>query len=210
MKIETKRFRFASAAMLLGLAVVFCGFGREIVRIPDPSTPASFSRVDVYLTARDTGDRLASHPSLAFSPLPQPDESDPTIMLDPSRTFQTIEGFGGALTDAAAETYYRLPEKSRRELLSAYFDPGGGIGYSLCRTHINSCDFSSASYAYDETPGDKRLEHFSIDHDRRFRIPFIKEALAEAHTDTSQNSYGPEQKGLSAPPIRTICLRRLS
>jgi len=138
----------------------------------------SYKRVDVYTTARDTNDRLTPHNPLTFQFLPQPDESHPAIMLDPSKTFQVIEGFGGALTDAAAETYYRMPEKSRREILNAYFNPETGIGYSLCRTHINSCDFSSEGYAYADVPGDTNLEHFSIEHDRQFRIPFIKEALA--------------------------------
>ncbi len=137
----------------------------------------SYQRADVYVTARDTGDRLARHEPVKFDPLPQPDESMPTVMLDASKTFQVIEGFGGALTDAAAETYYKLPEKARREVLNAYFNRDGGIGYSLCRTHINSCDFSSASYSYDDVPGDTKLERFSIDHDRKFRIPLIREAL---------------------------------
>jgi glucosylceramidase len=110
--------------------------------------------------------------------VPQPDESSPAILLDASKTFQAIEGFGGALTDAAAETYSKLPETIRRKILNAYFNPETGIGYSLCRTHINSCDFSSASYAYADVPGDTKLEHFSIEHDRQFRIPLIKEALA--------------------------------
>ena len=62
----------------------------------------------------------------------------------------------------------------------AYFDLSSGNGYSLCRTHINSCDFSLGNYAYAETPGDVELKHFSIDHDRRQLIPMIKEAVRVA------------------------------
>jgi glucosylceramidase len=100
-------------------------------------------------------------------------------MVDPGKPFQTIEGIGGALTDAAAETFAKLPPERRRELLMAYFDPAKGIGYTLARTHINSCDFSSASYAYAE-PGDVELRAFSVSPDRRFRLPFIRAALAAA------------------------------
>jgi len=146
---------------------------------PAPPADTQPVRVSIWVTARGTGDRLASKEPAAFEPLPQPDEAFPTVIVDPKKTFQTIEGFGGALTDAAAETFARLPRERQRELLDAYFDPAKGIGYSLARTHINSCDFSSASYAYAE-PGDVELATFSVAPDRRFRLPFIKAALAAA------------------------------
>ena len=110
-------------------------------------------RAEVYVTARDTGERLAKREPVSFSTLAQPDEHDPTILVDRSRTFQTLEGIGGALTDAAAETYAKLPAERQNELLKAYYDPEAGIGYSLARTHIHSCDFSSESYAYVEKAG---------------------------------------------------------
>jgi len=83
------------------------------------------------------------------------------------------------LTDASAETFYKLPADQRREILTAYFDPQKGIGYSLGRTHIHSCDFSSESYTYVKD-GDQRLDSFDISPDLKHRIPFIKEALATA------------------------------
>ncbi len=178
MKTEAATSRLAIACSVLAAAILLPCFGKEPDRAAKPAVSASYRRVDVYVTARDTKDRLSPHNPLGFEPLPQPDEAQPTVMLDASKTFQVIEGFGGALTDAAAETFYKMPEKVRQEILNAYFDPITGIGYTLCRTHINSCDFSSASYAYDDVPGDTRLEHFSVEHDRKFRIPFIKEALA--------------------------------
>ena len=142
--------------------------------------PAAASSVSVWVTARDTVDRLASKAPVPFAALEQPEEHAPTVIIDPSKLFQTIEGFGGALTDASAETWAKLPAGRQQELLEAYFDPEKGIGYSLCRTHIHSCDFSSESYAYTEVPGDVTLEHFRIDHDRRYKLPFIRAALRSA------------------------------
>jgi glucosylceramidase len=147
------------------------------------ANPASVSeqrQIQIYLTAKGTNDRLAKKEPATFAPLGQPDEDNPTIMVDPQKAFQTIEGIGGALTDASAETFAKLPAARQQELLTAYFDKEKGIGYSLCRTHINSCDFSSESYAYAPTPGDTDLQGFSVAHDQRFRIPFIKAALAAA------------------------------
>ncbi|MGA2869780.1 MAG: glycoside hydrolase family 30 protein [Verrucomicrobiota bacterium] len=136
----------------------------------------------VYVTAKDTGQKLAKTGEIKFDDQPQPPETQETIFVDPSKTFQTVVGIGGALTDAAAETFYRLPADKQQEILTAYFDPQNGIGYSLGRTSINSCDFSSASYTY-VTNGDRDLDSFNISHDLKYRIPFIKEALAVAGRD---------------------------
>jgi len=136
-----------------------------------------YSNARVYVTAEDSNDRLTQKESVTFIPLVQPDEAFPTIILDVSKTFQTIEGFGGSFTDASAETFYKLPSEKRQEIITACFDPERGNGYTLCRTTIHSSDFSSNSYTYAETEDDMNLEHFSIKPDQKYRIPFIKEAL---------------------------------
>ena len=99
------------------------------------------------------------------------------VFVDPTKRFQTLIGIGGALTDAAAETFAKLPAARQDEVLTAYYSPERGIGYTLGRTNINSCDFSSASYTY-VTDGDKDLSSFTIAHDLRFKIPLIKRAMA--------------------------------
>jgi glucosylceramidase len=136
------------------------------------------TRATVYVTAKDTNNRLAAGAPLTFTALPQPDEGMLCVEVDPTHRFQSIVGFGGALTDAAAETFAKLPPAVQQEVLTAYFSPDKGIGYTFGRTSINSCDFSSESYAYDEVPGDTSLSHFSIAHDLKYRIPLIKAALA--------------------------------
>ncbi len=138
---------------------------------------------DVYVTSKATNDRIAKKESLTFEDLEQPEEHTATIILDKDKTFQSIVGFGGALTDASAETFYKLPAESQREILTSFFDRENGNGYSLCRTSIHSCDFSSASYTYAETPGDTSLSRFSIAHDLKFRVPFIKAAFQKAGND---------------------------
>ena len=139
----------------------------------------SKSRVEVYVTAKDTGQRLAKAGELELAAAQPINEKEAYIFADPTKTFQTVLGIGGALTDASAETFYKLPADQRREILTAYFDPQKGIGYTLGRTHIHSCDFSSESYTYVKD-GDQRLDSFDISPDLKHRIPFIKEALATA------------------------------
>ncbi len=137
------------------------------------STPG----IEVFRTSRD-GERLAQQPTLPFEG--KADDQIPSIMLDPDKRYQTIEGFGGAFTEAAATTFYKLTDEAQAAILKAYFDPQEGLGYTLCRTHINSCDFSLGNYAYDETPGDENLQHFSIDHDHQALIPLILAAMQTA------------------------------
>src|SRR5258705_1218909 len=135
--------------------------------------------VGFYPPAKNTDSRLSATDTVAFKPMGQPLETQICVFVDPTRTFQTILGIGGALTDASAETFAKLPPAKQQEILNAYFDPSIGIGYTLARTNIHSCDFSSGSYTYVDE-GDKGLTSFSVKHDKQFRIPFIKQALATA------------------------------
>jgi len=137
----------------------------------------SHSQVSAYVTARDTGQRLARVGDLEFEPKPQPLETEKSVFVDPSKKAQTFLGIGGALTDASAETFYKLPKATQQEILAAYYDPQAGIGYTFGRTHIHSCDFSSESYTYVKE-GDTELKTFDISHDLKYRIPFIKEVMA--------------------------------
>jgi glucosylceramidase len=146
-------------------------------------TDLQLKTAEQYVTAEGTNNLLSKLENLEFKEFTQPDEFFPTIMLDPDKTFQVIEGFGGALTDAAAETFYKLPEEKQKEIITAYFDTEKGIGYNLCRTNINSCDFSSDSYAYDEVEGDSGLENFKIDHDLKYKIPLIKSAMESSENN---------------------------
>jgi glucosylceramidase len=157
-------------SQLLGIAAVSLAFA-TVVRA-DPSA-------DIYVTAQDTGDRLHKVATLPFAAHGSIVEATPYVYIDPSKTFQSIVGIGGALTDAAAETYAKLPAAKQTELIRAYYDSDTGIGYSLGRTNIHSCDFSSDSYTY-VAEGDAELKTFSIAHDLKFRVPFIRAALAAA------------------------------
>src|SRR5213594_4783615 len=131
----------------------------------------------VYTTAESTSFRLTPTDTLVFKPSDPTSEGKVYVFVDPRRTFQPFIGIGGALTDAAAETFAKLPAARQDELMAAYYSTVPGIGYTLGRTNIHSCDFSSESYTY-VTEGDKDLTSFSIAHDLRYRIPLIKRAMA--------------------------------
>ncbi|MCR9289667.1 MAG: glycosyl hydrolase [Bacteroidetes bacterium] len=135
--------------------------------------------VQIYTTAENTEMRLSASAKTTFTEAKQPLETEVAVFVNPNKTFQSLLGIGGAITDASAEVFATLPEDKQEEFLKAYYDLEEGIGYSLARTTIHSCDFSKASYTY-VSDEDKELKTFSIDHDRQFRIPLIKKATEAA------------------------------
>jgi len=141
--------------------------------------PAERHDVTLYTTADSTGDRLARSAGEPLAPSVQPLETETCVFVAPGKTFQTFLGIGGAITDASAEVFAGLSPSRQQELLTAYYDPKNGIGYTLARTTIHSSDFSSRSYTYVDE-GDAALKTFSIAHDRQFRIPLIKRAMTAA------------------------------
>ena len=98
------------------------------------------------------------------------------VNLYPGFAYQKIIGFGGAMTESAAYSLSLLPEDLRREALQAYFGEDGN-GYTLLRTHIDSCDFALGMYqAVDDS--DPELASFSLNRDRQYILPALKAAIA--------------------------------
>ncbi|MBE6727847.1 MAG: glucosylceramidase [Ruminococcaceae bacterium] len=91
--------------------------------------------------------------------------------------YQEILGFGGAFTESAAYIYSLLSEADKKRFLELYFDREKGIAYNFGRTHINSCDFSLGIYSSVEE-GDKTLESFNLEREKKYILPFLKDALA--------------------------------
>lgn len=135
--------------------------------------------VEVFTTAMDSDLRMAPDGSLRLLPAQQPTETDVAILVATDRRFQTLLGIGGAITDASADVYSRLDAPTQRRFMDSLFSEEAGIGYSILRTPIHSCDFSSESYTYIEE-GDGDLSTFDIAPDRERRIPMIREAIRVA------------------------------
>lgn len=174
-----KRSLFIPGILLILLG---CSQGKKgTVSSTASQSPFSVSgkKVLVYTTAEGTDLRLTPTDTAGFRELLQPKETQICVFTDPDKQFQTFLGIGGALTDASAETFAKMPEDLQHEFLRDYYDPDKGIGYTLARTNINSCDFSSDSYTYVDE-GDKDLKTFNIGHDLKYKVPFIKKAIQAA------------------------------
>lgn len=105
------------------------------------------------------------------------EKSDYKLSYNIHSHFQTIIGFGGAFTEAAAYTFYEMPAAKQLQVLNAYFHPQDGLNYNLGRVSIHSCDFSLGNYTYVEE-GDESLDSFDIKRDLKYVVPMIKAAEA--------------------------------
>lgn len=167
-----------SAVGTLGVLLAQAGPAQAAAVTTAAYTPAG-GAVTVYTTAEGAATQMVPSQVAAPKPGHTLKEVENSIFVDPTRRFQEMLGIGGAITDASAEVYAKLDKPTRAEFMKAYYDPKDGIGYTWARTTIHSSDFSSASYTYIKE-GDAALKTFSIDHDRKYRIPMIKDAIAAA------------------------------
>lgn len=108
--------------------------------------------------------------------------TEPIIDVDDSKTFQTIDGFGFAVTGGAAQLLMRMdPEKRAAILRELYADDGNNIGSSYIRVSVGASDMNDHVYSYDDMPAgetDPAMAKFSLDPDRADVIPVLKEILA--------------------------------
>ena len=142
-------------------------------------TPAT-SSVSLYLTSPDRSALLALQPPIAFT-TPTAAASQ-TITVNPAKTYQTIDGFGFALTGGSAQLLMHMDPTKRAALLHELFTrTGDGIGVSYLRLTVGSSDMNAHVYSYDDlAPGetDVDMAHFSLDPDKADVIPIMKQILA--------------------------------
>ncbi len=101
------------------------------------------------------------------------------VNLYPEQVFQTFEGFGGAITDAAGYVYAQMDEAQRQQVIQSYFAPEQ-MGYSLVRVHMDSCDFCTGMYEAMSDPNDRELESFSFAPTERYIMPMLADAQKAA------------------------------
>lgn len=132
----------------------------------------------LHETARDSGHRLTA----VAAPAPVAGRPAPSgaLAVDATQRYQEIVGFGGALTESSAWVLAQLPPDKRLEVIRRYYDAKDGIGYTIARTHINSCDFSLNMWSLDDVSGDYDLHHFTLEPMRRWVMPLLHDARKAA------------------------------
>jgi glucosylceramidase len=153
---------------------------------------ASAQSVSVYQTTPDLLEALSQRENLHFSAKAGPAAILPVITVDEGQQFQTIDGFGASLTDAAAWLFAKkLMPAQTDSTFKMLFGRKNGIALSFLRQPIGSSDLAVTFYSYDDlceqsakactTPAgvsDLKLEHYSLQHDREYILPLLSKALA--------------------------------
>ena len=142
-------------------------------------TPAPHN-VSLYLTTADRSALLQLQAPIPFAA--SPSTATQTIDVNAAKTYQTIDGFGFALTGGSAQLFMHMDPDRRNALLHELFTrTGDGIGVSYLRLTIGSSDMNASVYSYDDlAPGqtDVPMAHFSLAPDQANVIPVMKQILA--------------------------------
>jgi len=153
-----------------------CNDKKEVTPTPPPpSTPVDvtfyLTKPDksVLFTAQENSVTVATNTNL------------PLIEIEPATTFQTMDGFGFALTGGSAMHLYNMSAAKRHALLTELFDYNdNNIGISYLRISIGASDLDASVFSYDDLPSgetDVNMDHFSLAPDRQYLIPILKEIL---------------------------------
>ncbi len=108
-------------------------------------------------------------------------DAHPTIEIRDTQSFQTMDGFGFALTWGSAQHLYHMVPAKRNALLEELFATRGkSIGISYLRVSIGASDLNEYVYSYDDVPAgqnDPALTKFSLNEDQKYVIPILKAIL---------------------------------
>ena len=148
---------------------------QPVTPIP-PVTPAK-SDVAVWLTTADKSS-LFQKQSVALT-FTSASNQNTTITVDTTQVFQTMDGFGFALTGGSATLINSLDASQKDALLKELFQTDSDhIGVSYLRINIGASDLVPEPYTYDDGPVDADLQNFSIDKEKTDLIPVLQKVRA--------------------------------
>ncbi len=167
-----------SAMLAAGMILASCGGDsaddpKPPVTPEQPDQPATTEDVRMLTTTSNRAKDLTES-WLAFSKVDNMSPS--TIRINPSQEFQTIDGFGAAITGSTAYNLLKMTAADRAAFLKETFSPTDGYGMSYVRVPIGASDFSLSDYTCCDKEG---IENFALtDEETKYIIPVLKEILA--------------------------------
>jgi len=147
--------------------------------VSQPVTPDETGKAKVWLTTGDKAKLLNRESDLPI--VKTASANWPVISVDTSVRFQTMAGFGAALTGSSAYLLHqKMDAAARANVLQQLFDTVNGIGISYLRLTIGASDFSLADFTYDDLNSgetDFALQKFSLGKDLDDVVPVLKEIV---------------------------------
>ncbi len=170
-------FGLAAAATVTSVATLCMVATQAVPAAAHGAWPVSSPSAHVWITTPDGSLTMSDQGTVPFQTDAPGAE---TVVIDPSRTFQTMTGFGGSITDSSATVLYGLSPSARADTMRLLFDPKTGDGLNFLRQPVGASDFvATAAYTYDDLPAghtDYWQQHFSIAHDKAQILPLLRKA----------------------------------
>lgn len=132
------------------------------------------------MTLGDKSKLLSAEPDVQFVGDQAPAANELAIRVDPFKTFQTMDGFGAALTDSSAWLINTKLSASKKTTLMNNLFTASGAQTNLVRVPMGSSDFARTLYTYNDLPNptdsDVNQTTFSVAHDLQDMIPVLRDA----------------------------------
>ncbi len=172
----------AISSALSGSSISAVESGATVAAVEDKAPAvvkkgSDINNLQMYLTDPSTNTLLVKQ---ATPKIGANNEDIPEISVNSSEKYQTIDGFGFALTGGSAYLLNKMSAEDRKEVFRKFYDPQYGIGASLVRISIGASDLSKKCFTYDEklVGTDKELKKFNIKAGDKELIPMLKEVLS--------------------------------
>jgi len=179
----SRRVAWACIVLLSVLAVALQSVPRREwhairPRVAAPVPPRATPSVELWLSTADRRLRLARQPDIAID---AEAASRDAVIVDVDQPYQSIVGFGAALTDASAWLLqHKMTVPQRGALLRELFGPPPNLDLNMLRLTIGASDFSLNPYSLDDLPAgevDPSLAHFNVAANLLDVIPTVREIL---------------------------------
>jgi len=146
---------------------------------PALATGPTLPVVELWVSTADRKLKLLQQPDI---PMSVRGTSTADVVIDVQKTYQTMEGFGAAMTDSSAWLLQnKLNALQRAELLHELYGPPPNLDLNMMRLPIGASDFSLELYTMDDMPFgqvDPQLEHFNVAPNKTAIIPTVREVLS--------------------------------
>jgi glucosylceramidase len=173
---QTSRRGFLELSALgIAAAVVPSEPGHPVLAASQSGSQVANVRPEISVWVTSGGEHFAAAPQATWRPASAPTPGNDHLWLNPGRKFQQILGFGGAFTDATCYTFNRLAPTAREQLFHELFHPSE-MGLNTGRICVGASDYSTKLYSYDDGDADPELTRFSIEHDREYILPMLRQA----------------------------------
>lgn len=158
--------------LLLFYSFTACGNRHKEKIVPDVPDIPTVSDVSVFVT---TANRLQDFKKQSATFSKKSNMSPSTIKLEPAIRYQSIDGFGSAITGSTCYNLLKMKPEERSKFLKETFSTTEGMGQSYVRISIGCSDFSLSEYTCCDKPG---LENFGLTSEETdYVIPILKEIL---------------------------------